>query len=81
MSPTPPRCRQRRHTTISSGGYNGGKADLLVRVDVTYLRQDFSLLLPVVDAAPWPGMQRYDFMVRTRTVSDNEAVLFHEKLA
>jgi hypothetical protein len=44
-----------------------------VRVDITYLRQDFSLLQPVSDAAPWPEMQRFDFFVRTRTVTDQEA--------
>src|SRR5262249_52514970 len=47
-------------------GYRGGVPELQVRIDVTYLRQDFSLLLPVADAHPWPAMQRFDFMVRTR---------------
>ena len=32
------------------------------------VRQDFSLKLPVADADPWPEMQRYDFLVRTREV-------------
>jgi hypothetical protein len=40
---------------------------------MTYLRQDFSLLQPVKDAAPWPEMQRFDFLVRTRAVSAEEA--------
>jgi hypothetical protein len=39
-----------------------------VRADTTYLRQDFSILMPVADAAPWPEMQRFDFVVRTRVV-------------
>jgi HEAT repeat protein len=37
-----------------------------VRADVTYLRQDFSVPQPVEKADPWPTMQRYDYLVRTR---------------
>jgi hypothetical protein len=44
-----------------------------VRFDVTYLRQDFSMKLPVADADPWPALQRYDFLVRTREMADEEA--------
>jgi hypothetical protein len=43
-----------------------------VRADTTYLRQDFSMLMPVADAAPWPEMQRFDFLVRTRVVEGQE---------
>jgi hypothetical protein len=43
-----------------------------VRADTTYLRQDFSLMLPVANAAPWPEKQRFDFLVRTRVVAGNE---------
>jgi hypothetical protein len=39
---------------------------LLVRADITYLRQDFSIGLPVNDHGPWPEVQRFDFVVRTR---------------
>jgi hypothetical protein len=46
--------------------------DVVVRLDMTYLRQDFSLMMPVGDAHPWPEMQRFDFLVRTRVLSDNE---------
>ena len=36
-----------------SGGYQqNGSPDLLVRIDVTYLRQDFSMTQAVADAAP-----------------------------
>ena len=55
--------------------------DLLVRIDVTYLRQDFSAMLPVTDAAPWPEMQRYDFIVRERALSTHELETFKEALA
>jgi hypothetical protein len=63
-----------------SEGYRNSSPDLLVRVDVTYLRQDFSALLPVEDANPWPEMQRFDFLVRTRAVTEGEATAFREQL-
>jgi hypothetical protein len=66
-----------------SGSYgslsNPGIAELVVRIDVTYLRQDFSVMLPVADDAPWPQMQRFDFVVRTRTLKDDEAIAYKEK--
>ncbi len=39
---------------------------LFVRADVTYLRQDFSVVQPVDKPGPWPHSQRYDYLVRTR---------------
>ncbi len=63
-----------------SGGYNTSQPDILVRVDVTYLRQDFSAFQTVADANPWPEMQRFDFLVRTRVLSDEEATTYREKL-
>ena len=64
----------------SGYGPSDSPPDLAVRVDVTYLRQDFSLFLPVADAQPWPEFQRFDFVVQTRTVSEAEAKAFHEAL-
>jgi hypothetical protein len=43
--------------------------DILVRIDTTYLRQDFSLMMPVRNAKPWPEMQRFDFLVRKRELT------------
>jgi hypothetical protein len=58
-------------------GYNRfASPDIFVRADVTYLRQDFSILLPVKDAAPWPEMQRFDFLVRTRTLTAEEVAAY-----
>jgi hypothetical protein len=37
-----------------------------VRADITYLRQDFSVIQPVDRPGPWPAMQRFDYLVRTR---------------
>jgi len=41
-------------------------AGTFVRADVTYLKQDFSVMQPVKDAKPWPEVQRFDYLVRTR---------------
>ncbi len=62
-------------------GYNQSSSpDLLVRIDVTYLRQDFSAKLPVPDAAPWPEEQRFDFFVRERKLTDEEVVSYRDQL-
>lgn len=50
----------------------GGTDAILVRADVTYLRQDFSVTLPVSNAKPWPDGQRFDFLVRTREATKEE---------
>jgi hypothetical protein len=64
----------------SSGGYAQQSAvELLVRVDVTYLRQDFSMMLRVADAAPWPASQRFDFVARTRILKDDEVKAYRDK--
>jgi hypothetical protein len=49
------------------------RPELKVCIDVTYLRQDFSVLQPVKNARPWPEMQRFDYLVRKRVLSDKEA--------
>ncbi len=58
------------------GGYQSTPPptpDVVVRIDMTYLRQDFSLMMPVNDAHPWPEMQRFDFLVRERVLTNGEA--------
>jgi hypothetical protein len=56
-----------------SGGYFMMLSpDILVQIDTTYLRQDFSRYQKVPDAAPWPTLQRFDFLVRTRVLNSNE---------
>jgi hypothetical protein len=54
-------------------GYQSASPDIQVRIDATYLRQDFSLLQPVKNAQAWPAMQRFDFLVRTREMGEEEA--------
>jgi hypothetical protein len=44
-----------------------------IAFDVTYLRQDFSVKLPVARAQPWPELQRFDFLVRTREITEKDA--------
>ncbi|HYT94907.1 MAG TPA: HEAT repeat domain-containing protein [Gemmataceae bacterium] len=67
--------------SFSQGGYGGSLANNVVRVDVTYLRQDFSRLQKVADAAPWPTMQRFDFLVRTRVLTAAEATTYRAEFA
>ncbi|MHB1424971.1 MAG: HEAT repeat domain-containing protein [Gemmataceae bacterium] len=43
-----------------------------VRADTTFLRQDFSVIMPVEGAKPWPAEQRFDFVVRIRVVKPDE---------
>jgi hypothetical protein len=47
----------------------------MVRADVTYLKQDFSVMLPVDQHGAWPLYQRYDYLVRIRTLDPAEANL------
>jgi hypothetical protein len=43
-----------------------------VRADVVYLKQDFSVLQPVPNAAPWPTVQRFDYLIRRRELTKEE---------
>jgi HEAT repeat protein len=53
-----------------SGGCVTAESDLNIRFDVTFLRQDFSIQLPIAG----PGTnQRFDYVVRTRVYSRKEA--------
>lgn len=63
-----------------SQGYRQETTELLIRIDVTYLRQDFSASLSVHDAHPWPEQQRFDFFVRERTLTAEEATEYVAKL-
>ena len=52
----------------------------MVRADTTYLRQDFSVMMPVENAAPWPELQRFDFLVRTRTLEGKDLAALQQKV-
>ena len=61
-------------------GYGQSSFDLMIRIDVTYLRQDFSAMLAVGDAHPWPELQRFDFLVRERKLTPDEVDEYKAKL-
>jgi hypothetical protein len=61
-------------------GYRQSSPDIMIRLDVTYLRQDFSARLPVEEAHPWPDAQRFDFFVRERELEADEVETYREKL-
>jgi len=66
-------------TPTVHGGYGHFTIpDTQLAFDVTYLRQDFSVKLPVANAQPWPEMQRFDFLVRTRELSEKDAQSYRE---
>jgi HEAT repeat protein len=66
-----------------SGGSSGGtnRAPLVIRADITFLRQDFSVQLPGVRFAPVqeaaPAL-RFDFFVRTRRLTKSEVARLKE---
>ena len=51
--------------------YNGGEH--FVHASTTYLRQDFSCVLPVANPGVWTDQQRFDFMVTVRPMRNGEA--------
>ena len=51
--------------------------DVMVRTDVTYLRQDFSLM--ETDLRAKPSMQRFDYLVRTRVLTEREAETYRAR--
>lgn len=61
-------------------GYGQPMSNLLVRVDVTYLRQDFSAMQKVAEPGPWPEQQRFDYFVRRRVLSVEEAEGLRKRL-
>jgi uncharacterized membrane protein YgcG len=67
------------------GKYGGGKKGTTivpdwVRADITFLKQDFSVLQPVANHGPlWPADQRFDYLVRLRPVGKKELLLWQEK--
>jgi hypothetical protein len=60
--------------------YSGrGAPAAVVRADVTYLRQDFSVMQPVTDHGKWPARQRYDYLVRTRALTGAEVAAWEKQ--
>ncbi len=61
--------------------YSGSPGGIFVRADVTYLRQDFALALPVERPGAWPAHQRFDYLVRTRHATDEERAAWEKRKA
>jgi hypothetical protein len=55
--------------------YYSSQVGLFVRADITFLRQDFSLVQPVTNSGKWPGFQRFDYLLRTRQATTPEIKL------
>lgn len=53
--------------------YSAARGSTVVLASVTYLRQDFSLMQEIENPGQWPKQQRFDFLVRTREVTPEEA--------
>lgn len=59
--------------------YHGrGKGDF-VRADITFLRQDFSLIERVAKPKKWPEWQRFDYVIRTRELTADEIAAHQRK--
>jgi hypothetical protein len=52
--------------------YYEGATGVFIRADVTYLKQDFSVMQPVLKPGAWPTYQRYDYLVRERAATAKE---------
>jgi hypothetical protein len=66
----------------TSEGYGKSESTLLVRIDVTYLRPDFSAVQRVTDwsAQSWSPRQRFDYLVRRRVLTPAEAADLRARL-
>ncbi len=64
----------RHAATRYYGSFSPG--DMLVRADVTYLKQDFSVTHHDESYQPWPTDQQHDYLVRKRRFSDTEQFSF-----
>jgi hypothetical protein len=52
---------------------------VFVRGDIVYLRQDFSLMqyAPTSKSSFWPGLQRYDYLIRRVPIDEEDACKWH----
>jgi PBS lyase HEAT-like repeat len=55
--------------------YYADTTGLFIRADMTFLKQDFSVVQPVTNPSKWPGQQRYDYLLRTRKATTKEIQL------
>ena len=66
---------------IPTSPYESSDPDFVsVRADITYLKQDFSVVQPVVDHGPWPEQQRFDYVVQQTPMKRSKANRTKKKL-
>jgi len=58
---------------IPPSAYYQEPSGIFVRADTTYLRQDFSVVQPVSNHGKWPAEQRYDYLLRYRPATPQDA--------
>jgi hypothetical protein len=56
--------------------YAERNGSFFIRADITFLRQDFSVVQPMAQPGKWPGEQRFDYMARVRPVFNKEKMKF-----
>ncbi len=74
--------------TVTRGGWGGGaeatpkvSVSTFVRPDITFLRQDFSVVQPVANHGKlWPADQRFDYLVRLRPLGNAGLAAWHDRL-
>ena len=54
---------------------------VFVRADITYLRQDFSVVQPVANHGLWPSKQRFDYVVQQTALDRAKADRTKKKIA
>jgi hypothetical protein len=52
--------------------YYESRSGSFIRADVTYLKQDFSVMHEVKEPDKWPDVQRFDYMIRQRELAKDE---------
>jgi hypothetical protein len=64
--------------TEPSPQYYQATTGTFVRADITFVRQDFSVVQPVGNSLKWPGNQRFDYLLRTRNATTAENKLYKQ---
>jgi HEAT repeat protein len=65
---------------VTTPQYYEGNQGVFVHADTTYLKQDFSVCQPVPNPDPWPGYQRFDYLVRLRPLTNGELAAWRQNL-
>ena len=52
-----------------------------VRADITYLKQDFSVIQPVANHGPWPNSQRFDYVVQQKPLKKSRVNNVKKRIA